>query len=338
MSARETAHTKLDLRDAAGLAVLAPLVAETVASSNTPAILFPIVLPLLVLVYGLPALLIRELWMRGRIGWPGFVVLGMAYTALNEGVIAATWFKISPEHEKVLVFTAEQAGRVHGVNLAVALNLTVYHTIWSMLIPIVLMEAWTRRGRGRPWLPRWAFGVAAAVVGFIVVGSMSDNATDKVCDASSSVVFDECAQGRRGSALFIVVAIVVALLLPRLRPHRGATQRPGDRALVWIGIGYSIAFLVSYFILPLSDHAVASEVMAVVLLVTAITAVLTWWRAPTWDLHAAVLLATGAMIPGMLASIKGVIFLQPVAVALFVWFFLRPTLRRTRELRGYTRD
>lgn len=76
--------------EAVGLAVLAPLSAEVVTSSSTPAVLFPVVGLLLVLVYRLPALLLRELWVRRRIGWPGFVVLGVAYTALNEGVLAAT--------------------------------------------------------------------------------------------------------------------------------------------------------------------------------------------------------------------------------------------------------
>src|SRR5690348_14797552 len=103
-------RTKLNFRDAVVLAVLAPFLAEVVTSSNTPAILFPVIGILLVLIYGLPALLIRELWMRRWIGWPGFVVLGVAYTALNEGVVASTWFKLTPEHNKVLVFTAEQAG------------------------------------------------------------------------------------------------------------------------------------------------------------------------------------------------------------------------------------
>ena len=333
------------LRDAAVLAVLAPFVAEVVTSSNTPAIQFPVVGILLVLIYGLPALLIRELWMRRWIGWPGFVVLGVSYTALNEGVIAATWFKLTPEHDKVLVFTAEQAGRsVGGLNGTLALNLSVYHTIWSMLIPIVLMEAWSTRGRGRPWLSGRAMSGCALLVGFVVVGSLSDKATARVCAARLRAVSDECASGRRGAAVFLVVGIVVALLLPRLRsapgpgagrsapgPGAGRSGRPPDAALAWLGAGFSIAFLVSYFILPLSGHAEASKVMAVVLFVVAVAAVVTWSRSRSWDLHAAVMLVVGAMIPGMLSSIKAFLVLQPVAVALFVWFFLRVAVRRSRQ-------
>lgn len=308
--------------------MLTPLAAETVASSNTPAILFPVYLPLLVLIYGLPALLVRELWVRGRIGWPGFVVLGAAYAALNEGVVAATWFKIDPEKLEVLVFTAEEAGRAYGVNWAVATNLTVYHTFWSMLIPIVLMEAWALRDRGRPWLPRWGIVLSTVVVAFVVVGSLSDDTTDRVCDAASSRIFEECARGRRGAALFIGVAVVLALVLPRWRPHQSSGWRPSDRALAGIGGAYSVAFLTSYFVLPLSGNAVASEISAGVLLVVAIVLLLVWTRAATWNLRAAAMLATGAMVPGMIASVRAVVVLQPVAVALFVWFFLRPALRR----------
>jgi len=318
-----------NLRNAAGLAVLAPLVAETIASSNTPAVLFPVYLPLLVLVYGLPAVLVRELWARARVGWPGFLALGVAYTALNEGVVAATWFKLDRETLEVLVFSAEEAGRAHGVNWAVAANLTVYHTFWSMLIPIVLMEAWARRDRGRPWLPRWAVVVAALVVAFVVVGSLSGETTDRVCEGPTQRVFDECARGRRWAALLIALAVAIALLLPKWRvPHRPGS-RPGDRAVVWIGVAYSLAFLTSFFVLPLSGQPRAAEIGAGVLFVGAAGCVLAWAGTPGWSLRASVLLATGAMLPGMILSIRGLLVLQPVAVGLYVWFFLRPLLRRS---------
>ncbi len=314
-----------------GLAVVAPLVAETVASSNTPAIQFPIVLPLLVLIYGLPALLIRELWMRGWIGWPGFLVLGAAYTALNEGVVAATWFKLEPDTQKVLVFTAEQAGRANGVNWAIVLNLIVYHTLWSMLIPIVLMEAFTRRGRARPWLPGWAMVLATAIVVVVVVGSLSPKGTESACQAPTQQIFEECIQGRRAAAVFIFLGAIVAILLPRPRLPRAAQgRRPPDAALVTLGILYSIGLLISYFILPLSGNARAAQVTAVLLLTVATVAIVRWSRSPTWNLFAATLLATAAMIPGMLGSIRSYAVLQPVAAAGFVLLFLLPALHRAR--------
>lgn len=314
---------------AAGLAVLGPLIAEVVASSNTPAILFPVLLPFLILIYGLPTLLIRELWVRCRIGWPGFLMLGAAYSAFNEGVIAATWFKINSENMKVLVFTAAEAGRANGVNWAVMLNLTVYHTLWSILIPIVLMEAWARHDRARPWLPRWAIGLAIAVVVFVMLGALSEKATDRVCDAPTRQIFDECVDGRRGAAVFIVVAVVVALLLPRWRARPRIAKKPGDRTLVGVGVVYSLAFLVSYFVLPLSGRPGVAEITAVLLLVVAVAAVLWSCRDPYWNLHAGVLVVTGMMLPGMITSIRAFAVLQPVAVALFIWFFLRKVYRRT---------
>lgn len=325
-------QVRLRFLSALGLTCLAPLVAEVVASSNTPAVRFPLLLPLLILIYGLPALLIRELWMRRRIGWPGFLVLGAAYAALNEGVVAATWFKLDAESAKVLVFTAEQAGRVGGINWAVVLNLVVYHTFWSMLIPIVLMEARTRRDRGRPWLPRWASWLSVGIVAFVMVGSLSTRATARTCAAPTEVIFAECVSGRRGAALFVLLATLVALLLPRFRGARPpAGRRPPDRVLVLIGALYSVAFLASYFVLPLSGNAGPARLTAVLLLISAVVAVRRWSRAPTWSLHAAALLATGALIPGMLASIRSYAVLQPLAAALFVVFFLVPALKRAKE-------
>src|SRR5262249_30634749 len=140
------------LRYALGLAVLAPFLAETVASSNTPALLFPVLLPIYLLIYGLPALLVREAWVRRWIGWPGVAVLGLAYAMLNEGLIAATWFKLAPGTGKVLAFTPTQALHAAGVNWAVAANLVVFHTLYSIVLPCVLAEALSTRARGRPWL------------------------------------------------------------------------------------------------------------------------------------------------------------------------------------------
>lgn len=319
--------TSSDLRHAAGLVLVAPLVAEVVASSNTPAYLFPVVAPLYAVIYGLPALLIRELWVRHRIGWPGFVLLGVAYAGLNEGVIAATWFKIEPD-AKVLVFTAAEVGRIHGVNWTLVANLAVYHTIWSMLVPIVLMEAWSTRGRSRPWLGRSGIVLAVLALVFVLVGSLSTKATEKACRAPASVIFEQCADGRRVAALGIVAVVALALVVPRWRPRRGARSRPSDRVLWTAGIAYALAFLTSYFVLPLSGHPALSEAMAVMLFAGAIAALARWSRAPGWDLHAATVLATAVMVPGMMASVKAALSLQPLAVGLFVWYFLRPAHRR----------
>lgn len=329
---RSTGH----LRRALGLAVLAPLVAEVVASSNTPAVLFPVLLPLLVVIYGLPALLVRELWVRRGIGRFTAVVLGVGYTALNEGLVAATWFKLDPDDGRVLVFTATEVGRSAGVSWVLVAGLTLFHAVWSLLIPISLMEVWTARtGAGVPWLGWPARLVAGGLIAFVMLGSLSVKATDRVCEASTRAIFDECASGRRGAAALTVAATVVALVAPRRtgrpRPADGR-RRPGDATLRWVGAGYAVAFLVAFFALPLAGRPWASVALSALLGALVLVVVPRWARAPDWDARAVVALCTGALIPGMVTSLRGVLVLQPVAVAAFVWWFLRPLHARARSL------
>jgi hypothetical protein len=292
----------------------------------------PLVLPILILIYGLPALLIRELWMRGWIGWPGFLLLGAAYAAFNEGIIAVTWFKLDPQTAKVLVFTAAQAGRAAGVNWALVSSLIVYHTIWSMVIPIVLMEAWSQDGRGRPWLPGWALGLLTGVVGLEMLGSLSPESTKRVCAAATAQAFQECVHCRKVAALFIVAAAAVAPLLPRPNPRRNdSVRQPSNAALVVLGACFSLMFLGTFFILPLSGHPIAAQVLSAILLVVAAGMTWRWARSPGWTVHAAALLSAGAILPGMLLSLCAFASLQPVVVALFLVLFLLPALRRAKN-------
>jgi hypothetical protein len=319
-------------RYAAGLVVLAPFLAETVASGNTPAVLFPVLLPVYAVIYGLPALLVRELWVRWRIGWPGLLVLGLAYTLFNEGLVAATWFKLAPGSGKVLVFTASQALHVGGVNWAVAVNLVVFHTIFSLVLPIAVAEAWTVRGRGRPWLGRPGVIAAIGLIVLVMLGSLTPRATARAC---AGPAFTTCTAGRLLSVLAILALVALALMLPGRRPGLvPGRRRPRDRVLVAIGFGYALLFLISFFALPLSGNPGLSVVTAGVLLAVATYCLVRWLRAPGWNAHAVVLLATGALIPGMLTSLSKFPVGQPVAAllaAFLLWRLARRTARPAQE-------
>ena len=78
------------------LLLLGSVLGETVASANTPLASYvkdPLTLPFLMVAYGCWALLFREAWARGRLGWSGAILAGIGYTAFNEGLVAHTWFK-----------------------------------------------------------------------------------------------------------------------------------------------------------------------------------------------------------------------------------------------------
>ncbi|GAA5017258.1 hypothetical protein [Actinopolymorpha pittospori] len=318
---------------ALGLMVLAPFLAETVASSNTPAVVFPLVLPIFLVVYGMPALLVRELWVRRRIGWPGVLVLGLAYTLLNEGLVAATWFKLAPESGKVLVFTASQALNAAGVNWAVAVGLVVFHTVYSVVLPWVLAEVWAKPVRGVPWLRRTGIVVCSALLLVVMVGSLSPKATARVC---AGPALAECTAGRRFSFLAILVLVGLALVLPRARPDvRPDQRRPRTVVLMVAGVGFGVAFLVSFFVFPLTGRPLWSVVTAVLLISVAVTAAVRWSRAPDWDGRATVALAAGLLLPGMLTSLSKVAVGQPLAAvlaAVLLWWLARRADRPPAEL------
>jgi hypothetical protein len=315
---------------ALGLAVLAPFLAETVASSNTPALLFPVLLPMYLLVYGLPALLIRESWVRGWIGWPGAAVLGLAYTMLNEGLVAATWFKLAPTTGKVLAFTSAQALHAAGVNWAVAANLVVFHTLYSIVLPCVLAEALSTRARGRPWLGRLGMITCVGLVLLVIAGSLTPKATATVC---AGPALGTCVVGRRVTVVAILVLVTLALVLPKRRLEtRYGRRRPPNGALVAAGAGFGVAFLLSFFLLPLGGLPGLSIVTAAILLAVAGTCLVRWSRAPDWDLRAAVMIGLGGLLPSMLVTLKGIVVGQPVAAlvaALLLWRALRRPKPRT---------
>ncbi|SDS74936.1 hypothetical protein [Actinopolymorpha singaporensis] len=308
---------------AAGLTMLAPFLAETVASSNTPAVVFPLVLPVLLLVYGVPALLVRELWVRQRIGWPGVLVLGLAYTLLNEGLVAATWFKLAPASGKVLVFTASQALHVGGVNLAVAAGLVVFHTVYSIVLPCALAHVWAGGARGVPWLGRTGIMVGSALVLLVMVGSLTPRATVRACTGPALA---SCTVGRRLSFLAIVLLVGLALALPKARAAGQAVSRPRPAMLVAAGAAFAVAFLIGFFVFPLAGVPILGAATAVALTALGTSAAVRWLRAPDWGSRSTVALAAGLLLPGMIISFKGFAVGQPlaaVAAAVLLWRLAR---------------
>lgn len=320
----------------AALVVLAPLIAETVASSNTPAIRFPLVFPVFAVVYGCPALLLRELWTRGRLTGPRLLLWGLGYTAFNEGVVAGVWFKLSPASGKVLVFTASQAGHAAGVNWAVAIGLVVFHTAYSQMIPVTLAQALAgARGRGndrRPWLGRGGILLCSVLIGFVLLGSLSTKATLKTC---AGPALTGCSTGRQIAAVMVVLITVALTLLPR--PRRGAVdderlRRPQGDTLptparvqatwrVLIGAAFGIAVFVAFFVLPLNDVPAAAIATDLALLAVVALVAARWCRPGRGDLRGDVLVTLGALLPAMALDLASWRLGQPIAVLIVITLY-----------------
>ena len=126
--------------------VLAPIVAEVSLGSISLARAW--VIPILVPIYGAGALFIREVVRRTGGGFATLLIMGVAYGLVEEGLVLQS---LTSPH---LYGAAEWAPRLFGVNTAYTeLNL-VYHPVFSVTIPIVLVELGFARHGTAPYLRR----------------------------------------------------------------------------------------------------------------------------------------------------------------------------------------
>jgi hypothetical protein len=150
------------------LLILSPAIGELLSGSSPPVEYFtPFGLTILTALYGGGALLVREIKIRWRKGVGSLLLLGASYGVIEEGVMVASWFNPNwPDLGMMGVF-----GRWLGVNWVWAVDLTIYHAIVSITVPIILVELAYPERRGETWLPgRWLFIVAVVFVGDVLFG------------------------------------------------------------------------------------------------------------------------------------------------------------------------
>lgn len=119
--------------------LLAALLPEAITGSTPPqAWLNPIQALLNFWLYGTGVLVVRELSIRWKTGWPGILLLGAAYGIVEEGLAVTTFF--NPTLPQLTSGDLGWYGRWLGVNWVWAVWLTEFHAIVSIAIPIFLME------------------------------------------------------------------------------------------------------------------------------------------------------------------------------------------------------
>jgi hypothetical protein len=147
---------------------LSPAVGELLSGSAPPAEFFTVFgFTIMSLLYGGGAVVARELKIRWRKGIGSLLLIGAAYGILEEGLMVAsfqnpTWMDLG-----VLgVF-----GRWLGVNWVWAVELTIYHAIVSITVPVSLVELIYPERRHEPWLSgRWRWIVPALLLADVVFG------------------------------------------------------------------------------------------------------------------------------------------------------------------------
>lgn len=312
----------------------AGLIPESVATFNTPPLRLltsPASLLFISAFYGSVALLAREFWRRTRAGWAAVLLLGMAGGAINEGIIAGTWYRVQYPGYAL----------VGGIDPAVAAGLTVFHALVSAVLPILLVELAFPAAAGRAWLPRPALAGCCLLLAATTASGFA-------------------APADRGLKLAVLAAVAAAIAIAMSLPgDQGAAARPapappapappapapavparpvpGLARLRLAGAAAAVAF---YAVFALAAGLIAAAVppagrtawqLLLVLLMAAYLAVLVrtgrrWTRRPGWGPQQTLAGITGALLPSILASLvlpAALRGLEPLitvpALAVLIW-------------------
>jgi len=134
------------------LFLLAPVCGELLSSSAPPVEFFnPLTFITLCLLYGGGAVLVRELAFRWRKGWVSILILGAAYGVIEEGLMVKSFF--DPNWMDIGILGSY--GRWLGVNWVWTVELTIYHAVISIGIPILITTLLFPERKGTAWVGRW---------------------------------------------------------------------------------------------------------------------------------------------------------------------------------------
>ncbi|WP_051775570.1 threonine/serine exporter family protein [Paenibacillus tyrfis] len=155
----------LRIAPALGLFLLAPLVGEYLLGSIS--IKEPMALLLLSPMYGGGALLIREVVRRTGRGWPTILLLALAYGVAEPALFDHSLFNASFEGYDFGDATYVPA---LGISVSNALAFCVGHAVWSISVPIAIVEMLVPDRRKTPWLGR--IGLTVTGVLYLLGGAI----------------------------------------------------------------------------------------------------------------------------------------------------------------------
>jgi len=220
---------------ALALFFLSPLVAEFLLGDFTVTML-P-VLFLLAPMYGGGALVIREVTRRTGRGWPTIALLALAFGVLEEGLTTQSLF--NPDYADAHLL---DRGFVPALGIAIPWTIFVLalHTVWSMSVPIALVEESTLR-RTVPWL-----GTRGLVVGCVLLALGAVATTLTTYDMNRFIA----PWSRLAAVVVVVIALVAAaFLVPRAAPARLGVA-PGPWVVLGVVLAGGVLFMGVADILP----------------------------------------------------------------------------------------
>lgn len=188
------------------------------------------------LLYGGGAVLIRELARRRWRGWGGIVLMGAAYGIIEEGLAIQSLFNPSLFNAGLL------GGRALNVNWVWAQWTIGYHTVWSILIPIVLTELLFPARRSEVWLKQ------PGLIAFTVIYALGVAVIAAIFQLVLAPDFHASARLLASTTLVAAALVAAALAWPR-RLADSAHQVTYHAPAAWV-VTFGAAFTaVAWFML-----------------------------------------------------------------------------------------
>ena len=185
------------------LLILSPVVAEILLGSTPLSKLSLVTFLLYIGFYGTGAVLIREMVCRRSLSRSRIVVLALAFGVIEEGLVTQSLFN---PHFPGIGYLGTY-GRWLGVNWYWAEYILGWHTVWSISIPILLVELLFPARQSQLWLGRIGLGAIGAI--FVLVGLSFAAIHYSLTGFMASPVLLTCA------ALLVVELVWLALFMPR---------------------------------------------------------------------------------------------------------------------------
>ncbi len=211
------------------------MTAELLSGSTPPLLFFnPIAFLLFISFYGCGAVLARELIVKWDKGKASLLLVGAAYGVWEEGIAVKSFF----DPNWVDLGILGSFGRWLGVNWIWVFELTVYHAVISITIPVVLVEVLFPHIKGEELLGRR--GKATAVFAFI---------------ASTIVLNRFLTDFQMGLEYYLLCLILIGVFtyaayrLPN-DIGRGTAELPSPKRLLLFGFTWVITWYAIFWIGP----------------------------------------------------------------------------------------
>lgn len=286
----------------------------------------PIGFLLLTITYGGALLLIRETVVRWKKGFASILVLAAAYGMVNEAICSKGFF--DPHFYAVVENGLEGFGRWFGINVPWALSISIFHAIFSIIVPFVIVSAifpgpkapdGTESSACRE---RWVGNGLYAAIMIIFVSVIAFS----FMVLSPTATHYKYSEGPGPIALvlsLIAVDILIAWKLPAPRPHRWRLRLPTPAFFVF-GVVYAFAYFVSSRILRATGSPVAFVAFDLLFFV----ALPLWFffKLPEPPSRGKIALVTGLLVPLLMVAKRvgsGGVVAAIIVIALLIIAFLR---------------